>query len=339
MPTHRLRRTRYGWLYLISVFALVFSTSLRAQKHANDIPMPTQFEIGRHTYFDFGPPHDYYELLLVRPQEQGASVVRLILTPPGTGCARPKIEIAEGTLESVSALLANVNPCAIPEKDLRRELKRCKHCLNYSGVNVTMQVPCGQETRLIRADILDRDLFDAHANTPTRTSWTMGLLKKIDEALPPGVMDKPMFGDATRSDPSGRRSDSVMSAIEELAAGKYDTLFSGPDEPSELYQQTQHLPPPSSVELVSSTPFVPDAFVKPTYPLMGGVLAPEGSVSFAMQVDDNGGAMNVTFETGSPILWGITRAAVAKWHFPKEAIGQQIHVELRFTSNCPKKID
>jgi hypothetical protein len=339
MPRPNGRNPRYCvWFALISAVALC--GPLAAQKRTKDIPMPTEFEIGRLTYFDFGPPFDYYELLLVRPKEQGASVERVILTPHGTGCLPPKIEIAEGALsESIPTLLAGVNPCAIPKKELHQELKRCKHCPNFSGVNVTMQVACGQETRLIQADILDRDLFDPNVNTPKRTSWTMSLLKTLDQALPPGVMDKPTFDVATHDDAPENASHDRPSALDELAAGKYDMLFSGPDKPSELYQQTQHLPPPPTVELVSSTPFAPDVFVKPAYPLLGGILSPEGSVSFVAQVDDNGVAMNVTFETGPPILWRITGAAVAKWRFPKDAVGQQIHVELRFTSNCPKKTD
>jgi len=44
---------------------------------------------------------------------------------------------------------------------------------------------CGGETRLIRSDILDRDMFDASAHTPENTAWTMQLLEKLDKPLGP----------------------------------------------------------------------------------------------------------------------------------------------------------
>jgi hypothetical protein len=42
------------------------------------------------------------------------------------------------------------------KKPLRRELKRCKKCLVFSGADVVLQVQCGTETCLIRTDILDK---------------------------------------------------------------------------------------------------------------------------------------------------------------------------------------
>ena len=91
MPRPNGRNPRYGcfWFALISIVALC--GPLAAQKRTKDIPLPTEFEIGRLTYFDFGPPFDYYELLFVRPKEQGTSVERMILTPHGVGVFRPRL--------------------------------------------------------------------------------------------------------------------------------------------------------------------------------------------------------------------------------------------------------
>ena len=325
------------WLSVWAV--LILCVSLPAQKRGNGAPMPTEFAIARHTFFDFGPPNDYYELLLVRPEGDTTAVERITLTPYASCLAPAKVEIAHGLLiEPVATLLANTNPCTIPEKDLRRELKRCKDCATFSGVNVVMQVPCGNQTRVIRADILDRDLFDANPKTPERTSWTMNLLSKLDQALGPGVMDKPMI-DIPKQDqpPPPTVSNPGPGILQELAAGKYDPLFSsGPDKPSELYREAQSVPVPSSVDLVTSQPFMPDVFALPTYPPIARLAEVEGLVSFTAQIDQDGNPINLNFETRAPLFFAVIKAAVSDWRFPKEAAGHQVHVELRFTSNCPK---
>jgi hypothetical protein len=339
-------------LWLALAFVITVSSSLPAQKHANDVPMPTQFDIGRHTYFDFGPPHDYYDLLLVRPAEQGTCVERLTLTPHGMGCVTAKFEVAHAVLaESIPALLGNVNPCKIPEKDLQRELKRCKHCPNFSGVVVTMQVPCGNETRLIRSDILDRDLFEAEPRTPEHTSWTMKLLATLDRPLPPGIWDRPVL-----SIPEGSDSRPVLATassdgvLRDLSDGKYDTLFAGPDKVSELYREAQATPRPASVDIVSVTPVPPDVFVRPAYPL-AGLTSQDGLISFTIHIDNNGNPRlkftvvpdpawqeaEIDFDSGNSFFFGVIRKAVAKWHFPKEAAGHDVHAQIRFISGCPKK--
>lgn len=37
--------------------------------------------IGIYTFFDFGPPFDFYEIMIVRPAENGVSIERMTLTP------------------------------------------------------------------------------------------------------------------------------------------------------------------------------------------------------------------------------------------------------------------
>jgi hypothetical protein len=102
-------------------------------------PLPTEFEVGVHTFFDFGPPTDFYQLYAVRNDGTGTQLERIILTPEGIKCLMPpKIELANAKLdETIVDLLGKKNPCAIPEKDLRREKKRCKKCEAFSGANVT----------------------------------------------------------------------------------------------------------------------------------------------------------------------------------------------------------
>jgi hypothetical protein len=82
---------------------------------------PGQFEIGRHTFFDCGPPFNFYEIFVVRPSPAGISVERITLTPPGQKCVAPaEVKAASAsTSESVAQLLGDKNPCSIPEKALR----------------------------------------------------------------------------------------------------------------------------------------------------------------------------------------------------------------------------
>jgi TonB family protein len=299
---------------------------------------PTQFEIGLHTFFDFGPPFNFYELFLVRPSASGTSVERITLTPAGNECFAPaKVETASGSLgESVATLLGSTNPCAIPEKELRRELKRCKHCMVFSGANVVMEVQCGAQTRLIRADILEKYWFDRTAKAPQNTSWMMGLLERLGRAVGPGVMEKPAFATPAGDSPPPMFLDSAT--LSDLSAGKYDPMFKGaPDKPSDLYRASQSHPVPPSVQLLSSAPISPELYVPPEYPPLARAARVEGEVFFKFDIDSSGGAINLSFESGHPLLLEAVKKAVSSWRFPKDAANQQISATVDFTLNCPKQ--
>jgi hypothetical protein len=324
-----MRCTAFG-----CVMAILCGPALPQERKAA-APPPTQFEIGLHTFFDFGPPFDYYELFLVRPSGNATSVRRITLTPPGDACFAPaKVETASASLnDSVETLLGSTNPCAIPEKALHRELKRCKHCMVFSGANVVMQVQCGTESRLIRSDILDRDWFDPAAKTPEHTSWTMGLLDRLERALGPGVMDKPAF--ASPEDGSSTAVDLDPTTLSDLISGKYDPLFSpASNKPSDLYLAAQNKPPSPSVRLTSSLPVSPELYVAPEYPSLARRTHTEGAVSFKVDIDVNGAATNLVFESGHPLLLEAVKKAVRGWRFPKNAANQQVSVRIEFSSNC-----
>jgi len=306
-----------------------------AQDSRRAAAVPTQFEIGRHTFFDFGPPTDYYEVLVVRPAASGSSIERIALTP-GYSCTPAKVEIASAsTGESVADLLGGTNPCTIPEKELRRELKRCKKCLVFSGANVAMEFQCGAQTRIIRADILDRDMFDSAPKTPEHTSWTMRILERLDQAVGPGVMDKPIFAALDSAVPSSGRPKSESE--QDLNLGKYDALFAGaPDKPSGVYKSGQNPPPPPTVRLVSSSPFQPQEVVLPGYPPIARLAHVDGQVSFKVEVGGNGNVTNLVFESGHKLLRGSVEDAVRKWSFPAEAANHQIEGLTEFNTNCSK---
>ena len=220
------------------ICAVLLSGTLAFSKDQKTLALPDQFEIGRHTFLDFGPPFDYYELFLVRPMGNAASIEKIMLAPAGNACMQPaKIEIASAVAkESVASLLSS-NPCAIPERALRRELKRRKKYLVFSGANIAMQVQCGSDTRIIRSDVLDREWFDTNPGTPKHTSQTMELLAKLDQASGPSPLDKPVF--PVSETPKTDTPSSPM--LDDIAAGKYDSLFKdAPSKPSEVYRSAQN---------------------------------------------------------------------------------------------------
>jgi hypothetical protein len=314
---------------------LLLCRSALGQQHPGIAVYPSQFEIGRHTFFDFGPPTDYYELFLVRSGPNGTLVERITLTPAIDSCSLPaKVETVSGSLDqSVEALLGATNPCNIPEKELRREQKRCKKCLVFSGAKVTLQVQCGSQNRLIRSDILDRDMFDPAARTPEHSSRTMSLLSQLDKATSPGVMEKPMFTTDQNSAVSSAHVDPM--ALQTLGAGGFDLLFAGaPDKASDLYRAAQEKPPSPTIRLVSSAPFAPLEFVSPRYPVLARAAHVEGAVSFKMGVDPEGHGRDFNLGSGNPLLWGAVKQAAELWGFPKEAIGAQIETTIEFRLNC-----
>lgn len=299
--------------------------------------IPTKFEVGRHTFFDFGPPFDYYEIIVVRPVSNGSSLERVLLTP-SAGCFQPaKIEVGSGSLsQTVSELLGSNNPCSIPDKELRRELKRCKHCSVFSGANVSMHVKCGQQDRVIRADILDRDMFDPAPNTPKNTSWTMLLLEKLDKSLGPGVMDKPIFQMPSDKDASELKTPKLVS-LKEVEAENYDLLFRGaPDKPSDLYKSSLMPAVRASVRLVSGAPISPKEFVAPVYPPIAKLSRVEGKVEIQLKIGSDGRVTSVDWKSGHALLRKATEEAASKWIFPPEAAGQEVAVVLEFATNCPK---
>src|SRR5207248_364111 len=92
---------------LILLALWLLSCIAAAQKHPEAIPKPTSFVIGDLTYWDFGPPFNYYTLFIVSPSESGTHVDRVLLTPPGIACVQPaKIEVASASLrEPIDSLL------------------------------------------------------------------------------------------------------------------------------------------------------------------------------------------------------------------------------------------
>jgi Gram-negative bacterial TonB protein C-terminal len=323
------------------LFALILASgNVGAGDHRPAAPWPDQFVVGRDAFFDFGPPFDYYEIFVVRAQGAGTSAVRILLSPAADECYSPaKVEVATAHLdESVGSLPGNTNPCAIPEKELHHEMKRCKHCLLFSGSRVTMQVPCGEKMRRIRFNVLEQDWFLAHPNTPRNTFWSIGLLTKLDEALGPGPMDKPVFplpeqgsGERIALDPD------VQKALED---GGYDELFAGAqDKVSKLLRDSQVVPPQPLVTLKNVFPVQPESFALPDYPRISRLAHVSGIVTVSGIIGSSGAPTFLVAQSGPKLLQPAAMNAVAQWKFPPETRGQMMSAALEFDLNCPAKDD
>ena len=235
--------------------------------------------------------------------------------------------------ETMNELLAGGNPCTIPEKELHREVKRCRKCLVFSGVNVTMQASCGGKDRQLRMDILDRDIYDSRTQTPANTSWTMRLLTRLNDSLGPGSEAEPMF----KLDPAVRKPVPNIPLISQIDGGSFDQLFGPQVEVSKIVQEAgRPLPPPPSVEVESAGPFAPISPELPVYPPIAKAAHVEGLVTVTFDVNLEGKAQNVAFadeERLKMIELGV-RDAVLRWSFPKEAWGRSGRVSIRFSLNC-----
>jgi hypothetical protein len=321
----------------IAIF-VAFCPALKAQNQkARASDLPDRFEIGRRTYFDFGPPFDYYEIFVVRSAADGTSTVaRVLLTPQGMSCMAPaKTEFAKARLDaSVADLLKPVNPCDIPEKELNREEKRCRHCLNFSGADVSMQVPCGGSARIIHAKILEKDWFDQVPETPGNTRRSLGLMAVLDKAIGPGVMEKPAFQFATGA-ASGEIPDTEIS--NDLTMGKYDSLFAGArDKPSDLYAAALKGPPSPTARVVRVEPIAADAAVQPPLPQLAGITPAEYTV-VRFDVDANGVPGNLAFENEREAKpdYNLVMAALQGMKFPATTAGQRLRAMIDIGIICP----
>jgi TonB family protein len=297
------------------------------------VGMPDRLVIARHTFFDFGPPFDYYELIQVKSEGDALDVERVLVTPPGQACLQPaKVESEIGVLhKTMENLLAGRTPCAIPENELRRELKRCKNCLTFSGVNITMQLNCGGRERQLHMDILDRDMFDSSPHTPTNTSWTMALMAELDKALSPGVMEKPMFslGGSARS---GVPNTELVRRVRD---GEFDGLFGKDHKVSLVVHEADTLPPPPpSVEIEKVEPFAPISPKLPIYPPIAKAARVEGLVTVTFDVSAEGKVENIVLVNGPKLVELGVKDAVVGWHFPQSAWGMSGHAAIRFNLNC-----
>lgn len=321
---------------------LTLITGLTVAQRTRFAPMPRNgaLVIGRRTYFDVGPPFDYYEIFVVEPGNSTLSVVRLRLTPPGHICLQPgTLEVATTTIaDTMSDLLGGKDPCAIPDKELQREAKRCKRCPTFSGADVMVEVTCGDRARLLRMDILDRDLFDRNPHPPQHTSWSMALLERLDRALGDAVSGKPAFSLEQSSSSSTSSAFPQLSSVTALRQGAFDLLFPGAQyKPSTLYLESLKPPVKPTVELIESPTVKLISFSLPSYPHLARAAHIQGKVTFSVAVDEGGEISEVAIASGHPLLRPAVVAEAKKWKFPVDSAGKTFAFVVEFRTNCPEQ--
>jgi hypothetical protein len=319
-------------LFLLVLFCLLPSFSSGDQRKSAP---PDKIVIARDIYFDFGPPFDYYEIISIKENSNGLAIDRALITPPSNTCFElPHVETTAVTIpSSMAALLDGRNPCDIPEKDLLKEKKRCKNCLNFSGVRVMMQVSCGAKQRIMRMDVLDRDLFDKHPDTPKNTSWTMGVMSQLDKALGPGAMEKPAFGNLAPQESA--KPDMNLDIVKKLREGIFDNLFASKKTISSYVTDAGKSITNTSVAFSEAVPLTPLDAPLPNYPPIAKAAHVEGTIKVDFDVTPEGNVRNISFpEQGLMVLRDSTSAAIAKWIFPPSAETHHEHGAITFRLNC-----
>jgi hypothetical protein len=327
-------RTGSNWLKASFALPLLFSAVAHAQLSGTDFP--DRFLIARDTFWDFGPPFHYYEILSVTPKGHGSKVERVLITPAGDRCLQPPTIEAESVMidEPIDDLLQGRNPCSISEKDLRRERDRKKKSLVFSGAIVTMQVSCGTHLRNLRMDILDRDIYSETPKTPRQTSWTMSVLDQLDQAIAPGVPDKPIFN-LKESDPIPERPPETET-IRALRDGQFDSLFGSSVKVSDIYRQALEPRRSRSVLFAGSSPDVPVSFTMPSYPPIARVAHVEGTVTFTLDINSTSKVTHLSYVSGPKLLWNsATIDSINGWTFQHEAAGHHVQASVEFHLNCP----
>jgi hypothetical protein len=203
-------------------------------------------------------------------------------------------------------------------------------------MNVSIQVECTGGVRVMRADILDRDIFDVHPNTPQYTAWSRTLFDKLDQATGDHPWDKPIFPVSEAAPAAPLTSQSA--ALQAIADGKFDGILgNSPDRLSALYRMAQNVPRQPFIELTNSEPIRPTEYVDPVYPPIAKAARVHGTVEFHLTDGSEGSAKDVTIDSGPRMLWQTVSDAIAKWKFSTEGAGEIIHGSIRFGLNCAEE--
>jgi TonB family protein len=298
-----------------------------------NVSLPDSLVITRDTFWDFGPPFSYYDLIQIKNGSQGLALDQVLVTPHGEACMQPAtVEERTVTLHRTMAdLLQGRNPCAISERELHRELKRCKKCRGFSGVYVMMDASCGGTERILRMDILDRDIYDLRTQTPSNTSWTMSLLSQLNDVLGPGSEEKPIF----QTEPAKPQKVPDTDLVRAIGDGKFDDLFGAREGVSQIVREAgQAHPTAPSVEIESVAPIGPLSPKMPVYPQITILARMEGVVNVTFEISAQGKPHNIVVVDGPPMLQQSVIDGLSGWSFPQSAWGSSGRAAIRFRRNC-----
>jgi len=307
------------------------SCALFAQATATKTSHHEELLLATSSFIDVGPPFDYYSLYKLKSTSYGTSIEKIAITPPGDQCLAPATtEVSRTQIpQSIDELLNHKDPCIIPEKALNREVKRCKHCLTFSGIHINVQVQCSEGPRSIRYEVLDRDLFESKPDTPDHTSQTMKLLEIVDQAFGKGDFDKPIF--QTKQDISKPIEKDEL--VQELSTGVFDGLFTS-DPVSQLYKDSQQPHRSPNVTITTSTASGPISPKLPIYPPIARAAHLGGIVNIQLSINSDGKVADIRALSGPEMLRGAVLDAAKTWVFPPDAANQSEQAQVKFDLNC-----
>ena len=298
------------------------------------IAQPEEIIIGRHSFFDFGPPMNFYEVYVLRVEGETTHVDRLLLTPPAGQCnEQTTFEWQTAVIRvPLTALLLDKDPCSITDKQITHEAHRKRDHLQFSGADLVMRISCSGRKRLLPIQLLEEDLFSDRPKPPTQTSWGMRVMGRLDSALGSNVADRPIFplvSEPSITDVSGSET------VSNLAAGQYDDLFASPSHVlSRLYAETLQTRQVSTIRLLSSS-IAPITSPSPNYPPIGRAAHVEGTLQMHATILLSGRLIDITRVSGPELLvLNTTNTLKALWSFDKVNAGKPVDIVLGFDLNC-----
>ena len=306
--------------------------SLFSRFHRKAAPA-SKLAIGEQSFIDAGQTLEFYQIYLLTSQENGTAVKRLTVTPGHDACTASTVEVAQAVLPvTIPQMLSYENPCSIPWKALRKEATRCKDCIISGGEHITMEVACHKSTHLIHFEILDRDIFEPHPDTPKYTARTFQILKQVDSTLGDNVLNRPAF-------PTGEQTSEPLPPpspeLNDLANGTFDELFDeAPDKPSAIYKRTREPRRLPTVAITQSTPIAPLTPKLPDYPAAAKTAHIDGDVTIHLNIGSDGITKNVSTVSGSSILQRGTLETANQWQFPKQSQNTSVNATVSYRMNC-----
>ena len=315
------------------IASLWLTFALVGQAPATARSLPSSVTIARHSYFDFGPPFDHYDIASIRATESGVEIERFKLEPEGLQCINPPT-MQTGRVEvprSLAEILQNQNPCAMPLKELRRKEKKPKGP-HFSGALLALRLQCGDGIRTFQISAWDSDLFEPDSKIAPRTAWIRSVFEIVDKEGPE-LEEIQLF-----KVPTDRIvSREVRSPMEEmLRKGLFDGMLAkAPHALSAIYAESQRTWPAPTAVLKSATLFLPDGDV-PLYPDIARAARLQGTVTISATVLRDGTMTDVRV-TGPPLLVTAARARVSKWIFDAGAAERGFEGVIEYDLNCAGK--
>lgn len=296
-------------------------------------PSDSSLVIGQQSFIDAGQNLRFYQIYLLTPKGNTTSVKRLTVTPGHDACSASTVEASEGILpETTSRLLSNENPCSVPEKALDREAGRCKDCAVSGGAHIVMEFACHDSTHLAHFEVLDKDIFEPHPDTPKYTSRIYQLLKRVNATLGNNVMDRPV---SLTGDQKPQPLPPPSPELNDLAKGSFDRLFEGsPEKPSVLYQQTREPQRLPTVTLKQSDPIAPLTAKLPEYPPSAKMAHVDGDVAIRLVINPDGTTTSVSALSGPSILQRGTLETANQWQFSKQPQSTTVNAIVSYRMNC-----